>query len=301
MEIFDLKLFREIARHGSITLAAQALGLSQPTASRRLQRIEQELGAELLHRSSVPLEITASGTAVLDFAETTLRQFDNLLQQLGQTASVSGQLSVATSTTPAARLVTDCVTEFVASQPKVRVNIDQMSSRDVQTALIEGRASVGFMGIAPHHKGLTSMVVSDDEIVLIVPTHGEFRRLDEAVDPAQLFDLPFIGREPGSGTAEIVVQTLKAHGYSVSFRTVMRVSTGQALVSAVEAGAGAGFVSRQFLLGRNLRGVRIIRLHNLSVIRPLFMVYSDKDAEDHPTLKAFLRFARQRFQSDSSD
>ena len=294
MELLDLKLFREIARHGSVTLAAHSLALSQPTASRRLQRLERELHTELVQRSAVPLEVTSAGGFVLDFADVVLRQYEALQQRLGQVEMVAGTLLLATSTTTAARLVTDWVADFVSAQPRVRVTVSEMASHAVERAVAQGEASIGFMGIAPHLRGITAVVVAHDEIVLLVPTHGEFRSLPDVLEPGDLADLAFVDRESGSGTADTVAQTLRAHGFSADFRTVMRVSTGIALLHAVEAGIGAGFVSRQFASSRPLRGARIAPIANLPIGRQLFMVYREHEADQAPVLKAFLRFARMR-------
>lgn len=61
MDLLDIRLFREVIRLGSLTDAAVSLSLSQPTASRRIQRLERELNTRLIHRNPSPAQPTIEG------------------------------------------------------------------------------------------------------------------------------------------------------------------------------------------------------------------------------------------------
>lgn len=293
MELDDLILVREIARTGSLTAAARRLAISQPTASRRLQRVEEELGVQLFHRTGA-MEATLAGELVLDYAAATIHGYETLREHLRQSRSLIGTLAVAASTTPLAGLVTEWMADFVATHPGVRPLISEMPSRAVEQAVAEGQAQVGFMGVPPIRRGLAAMVVADDEIVLLVPRHGQWAQAPDPVDPATLERFPVVSREDGSGTMDTVRRVLAGRGWPTRFHSVLQVASATALVRAVEAGIGAGFVSRRFADPKSVKHARIASLKDLAITRQLYLVHRPDLVAAAPVLSAFLAFSRSR-------
>ena len=79
MEIYELEVFWTVAQEKSFSRAAQKLGRSQPAISLAVQRLEDELGEQLVDRSAKGLRVTDAGQAVLDYA----RRFRSLREELG--------------------------------------------------------------------------------------------------------------------------------------------------------------------------------------------------------------------------
>lgn len=80
MDIELLRIFVEVSRCGSVTSAARALGVSQPTLSRQIRRLEAELGVHLLDRSATGVVLTPAGRRVLTGARGTVRSFDAMTE-----------------------------------------------------------------------------------------------------------------------------------------------------------------------------------------------------------------------------
>lgn len=294
MDLLDIRLFREVIRLGSLTDAAVSLSLSQPTASRRIQRLERELNTRLIHRNPSPAQPTIEGLLFLEFADKVTREFSELVSRIDPGRHLLGILSVATSTTPAVRLVTEWIADFVAGHPRIQVKLGQMASSAVEQALLSGKASIGFTGIAAKASSITSLSIATDEIVLLLPNKVEFSHIGEQITADDLFSLPFVEREQGSGTWDTVRDTLRQAGHDRPFQTIIEVNSTQAVVTAVEAGLGAGFVSRQILSARPLRGARPVSVENLSFIRHLYLLFREEDFEANPVARAFVRFAHLR-------
>ncbi|MCY0880193.1 MAG: LysR family transcriptional regulator [Firmicutes bacterium] len=300
MTFEDLELFRAVAERLSFTDAAKAVAMSQPTASRRIRAMEEELGATLIVRDSTPLSLTPFGFLFLNFADEVLQKYRALVLTADQNHSIIGTLTIATSSSPAARLVTQWMAEFLTAHPGVHVRLTEMHSAAVEEAVLRGDAEIGFMGIAPQHPDLVGFPIGDDDIVLLVPKSGPFQQLRRPLNWAQLYDAPFIVRRPGSGTRKVVEAAVKERGWPWLTRVVLEVDTAAALIDAVESGLGAGFVSRELLFRRELRRSAPCPVHDLVLVRPLYLAYHVDRVHQRPLAYQFLRYAQWKVEHGGS-
>lgn len=295
MTFEDLELFWALAERQSITDAAEAMRMSQPTASRRLKAMEEELGAPLLDRGSHPLGLTPFGFLFLDFSDEVLQKYRALKLNAGANQSMIGTLTVATSSSPAARLVTRWMADFVKANPGIQLRLAEMNSQDVERHVLEHEMDLGFMGTSPADASVTSLPIADDHIVLIAPRQGAFLHLPRPTPWDLVRPLPFVMRTPGSGTDTEVRRALRAQQLLEPSHVVLEVDTGTALIDAVESGLGAGFVSHELLFRRDLLRSTILPVRHLMISRPFYLVFRGDRIHDQPVARAFLRYANMRF------
>ncbi len=300
MTFDDLELFWALAECRSITKAAKASAISQPTASRRLQAMEVELGNVLVDRGTQPLNLTPFGYLFLDFADDVLKKYRAIVLGANQTHSVIGRLTVATSSSPAARIVTHWMADFIAAQPGVRLELWEVNSRGVEQCLLKGDALVGFMGIESDHPNIVSLIIAEDDIVLLIPSQPPFQAIHRPIGWDKLVPLPFIGRRSGSGTQAVVDSALDALGWPKPRHIVLEVDTGSAVIDAVESGLGAGFVSRELLFRRKLRHSAPVAIKELSLTRPFFLAYRSDRLQTEPIVDQFMRYAMLRLKPPST-
>ncbi|PSR21161.1 MAG: LysR family transcriptional regulator [Sulfobacillus acidophilus] len=270
--------------------------MSQPSASRRLKAMEQELGAALVDRTVSPVSLTPFGFLFLDFADDILKRYRALKLSAGQNHSVIGRLTVATSTSPAARLVTRWMADFITAHPGVHLELREMSSQEVEQRIANNDASIGFMGVPAHSPDITSYPIGEDEIVLLIPHHPLFANLSHPVLWESLYALPFICRRPGSGTQSVINQALIERGWPLCRHIVLEVDTGTAIIDAVESGLGAGFVSRELLFRRELRRARPVAVKDFSITRPFYLAYRPHRLSTDAVAYQFLRYASLRLE-----
>lgn len=273
MTLEDLALFGAVAERRSITEAARTMAISQPTASRRLQALEEELGQRLINRDEHPVTLTAFGYIFLDFTDNVLQSYQTLHQTLSQDHSLIGTLAIATSSSPAARIVTRYIAEFLKVHPMVQIALEQMNSHAVEQAVLDQEAMLGFMGTPPNDPSLQAIPIDHDEIVLLVPHRPPFLGLPRPASWEALYLLPFVVRSDGSGTQQLVRAALLERAWPPIRHAVLEVDSGQALVDAVESGLGAGFVSRELLFRRSLRMSSPWPLQDFSLQRSLFLIF----------------------------
>jgi DNA-binding transcriptional LysR family regulator len=296
MTFEDLELFRALAERLSFTEAAKVVAMSQPTASRRIRAMEDELGARLIVRDSYPLSLTPFGYLFLNFADEVLQKYRALVLTADQNHSIIGTLTIATSSSPAARLVSQWMAEFLSAHPGVHVRLSEMHSAAVQEQVAQGEAEIGFMGVPPTHPDLMGFPIADDEIVLLVPKTSVFQALKRPLSWFELCQAPFVMRRLGSGTRQVVEAALNERNWPPLTHIVLEVDTAAAVIDAVETGLGAGFVSRELLFRRELRRCSPCPVQDLSLIRPLFLVYHVERLEKEPLAYQFLRYAQWKLE-----
>ena len=272
MDFDQLQSFVAVARAGSFTNAARERGLTQPGISRQIQRLEAELGVLLFLRNQGPPRLTGEGERVLVYAESALAAYTAMLATVQGPAELEGGLKIIASTTPGAYLVPGLVARFQSRYPRVRPEIAIADSAAVLAAILAGHWDLGFVGGNVADERLRSRAIAEDEIVLAVPASHPLAR-EEAVSLSQLADLPFLEREVGSGTVESLNRALaRRHLQLPPRRTVMVLSSCQAIIGAVRQGLGVGFVSTLALAeaGADVVGVR---LAEVPTRRRLSLVY----------------------------
>lgn len=268
MDIEDLRVFVETVRRGSLTLAAEALGLSQPTVSRRISRMETEMGAPLIERRRPAISPTRLGLELLSFAEGTLQRWETMRgAQRSATPPLRGALHIAASTTPGEFLLPALLANFAQVHSDVRAHLHIMNSDSVEECVRAHHCDVGFLGRPPRSPLLRGIPVAEDEVVLAVPAGHRFAQRSE-IGLEEMSGEALVLREAGSGTRQAVEAALAAHHVSLPpHRIASEMGNGRALVAAVAAGQGIGFVTAL------LSGGPRVRLQGLPIRRPLLLVY----------------------------
>jgi DNA-binding transcriptional LysR family regulator len=273
MDVADLEHFLILVERGNFTSAAKDLGLSQPALSRQIQRLERAVGAPLFLRSRAGVQLAPAGERFRSYAEEGVALYRRLLNDLrGGETPLRGELRLAASTTPAEFLVPRLLAEFTAAYPGVRAIVFTANSQRVVEEVAEGRRDLGLVGARFPRRGLHFDPIAEDEVVLAVPPHHPLARLSEVPIDA-LAKQPFIEREDGSGTTLSVRRALAKQGMALPpYRVVMTLSTTQAIVSAVRAGYGMGFVSSLALGDAGADGPVAVRLVGVPLRRAIYLV-----------------------------
>jgi DNA-binding transcriptional LysR family regulator len=293
MNLNQLRVFRAVLEQGSITQAARALRISQPAVSKQLAELEASLGAPLVDRLPRGIRLTAAGEVLSDFvrrifqeeraAELALAEFLGLRQ---------GALSVGASSTIGTYLIPQVFGDFHARHASVALELGIGNTRTIQSAVLEGQHDVGLTEGFATSDALDIEVLSHDEMVLITAPNHEITR-HRSIDPERLPDLPFILRERGSGTRDVIEAALYDHG--VKLRPVMTLGGTEAVKNAVSRGLGVAMVSRltvalELELGRlcevKVDGLRIRRALHLMTLR---------GKNPSPAAREFLRLLKVRF------
>ena len=296
MNLDYLVTFQELVKLGSFSDAAKKLSISQPAVSFQIQKLEHDLGVRLINRGQKSVTVTDAGKRLLKFSRKVTDENGRLLNDLGRLKEeVSGELAVAASTIPGEFLLPSTLSSFMSLHPMVKARVEIHDSLAVIASVQDNSYDIGFCGSTPPQShGLESFVIAGDEIVPIVyPEHPLAQK--KRVSFAELEGEPIILRESTSGTQKSLEALLSAAGINMrqlSPRLVL--SNTQAVVSAVEAGAGIAFVSNLAIRkSLELGLVKQLKLDNLELKRSFYCIYH-KEKLVSRLLEEFVGFVQMK-------
>jgi DNA-binding transcriptional LysR family regulator len=290
MNLKKLEAFIYVLEKRSFSEAAAALKSSQPSVSLKIKSLEEELGVELLDRGPSVIQPTAAGSLVYQAAREIMQrwgQLENDLHRLKDT--LTGTLTIGASTIPGTYLVPNWIKNFRMLYPKVDVAIEISDSKKILDKLLDHQVDVGITGLHQQSNKITSMPISSDSLVLIVPMEHSLSQSSELnFDLLTQHDL--VIREEGSGTRKEMEEYLAMHGYSLSdFNSSILIGSSEAVISAVEAGLGISFVSKLAAVPA-AKANRIKIIDTFKPYRRNFYFCTLSEAQNRPIIREFADF-----------
>jgi DNA-binding transcriptional LysR family regulator len=248
----QLRLFLALAETGSVSKAAAATHVTQPTASAQLKEMTEAVGLPLHEVISRRVHLTDAGRQLAQTARAMLAEWEGFEQQVDQMKGLSrGRLRVAAVST-AKYFIPRLIGSFCRLHPAIDVSLEVLNRDGVVARLRDNRDDIYIMSMPPE-LDLEDEVFMENPLVVIA-TRGA--RLPARPTLAQLKDQRFILREPGSGTR----MATDRHFAKRRFRPDVRLELGsnEAIREAVAGGLGLGVISRHALqVGKDIRVVDV--------------------------------------------
>lgn len=256
----ELLYVKCVAEEKSLSKAAQKLGLTQPTLSKCLQRIEAALGTKLFKRTSAGLLLTFAGERYYHVAAEILRIYSDLAIELSDINDLKkGAISVGCTMYLTTYLLPLVLPSFKKQCPNIEVNIIEENSTDLERALSSGSIDFAIMHMEPFreksvvHQNIVFHPLLDDPFLLVTrPEHplgafsvkdhsGEFPR----IDLTRFANEPFIMVKRGQRIRQVSELILQRAGINPPITlTTKSYETARRLASQ---GIGVTFVPLQYL------------------------------------------------------
>jgi DNA-binding transcriptional LysR family regulator len=290
MELHHLRVFCLILEHGSISRAARAAALSQPTLSQHLRTLESELSTPLFHRLGRRMVATQAGETFYPYAKQALNLVAEARQALEDHAGLlRGELRIAGSSIPGHYLLPGLLASFHERHPDVRLHLEVGDSQWVVERIQRHEVELGFVGARQQAAGLSFQPFAKDELVLVVPPGHP--RSGQTISLNELSSLPLVSREEGSGTRRSWERLLrKGGGRPEDLPVVAQLGSTEAIVRGVKAGMGAAVVSLHAVaeeLGR--KDLSRVFLASPPLERVFYAVHRESRVLS-PAANRFLRF-----------
>src|SRR5205807_2822872 len=152
-ELWDttrMRLLVEIERHGSVSAAAAAIGIGQPSASQHLRLLEAAAGQRLVERTGRGSRLTEAGQVLAARAAQALSSLGAAEEELAALAGLqTGTIHLGASTAPGVYLLPDTLGCFRRAYPGVSVEVEVAASQEILKRLLAGRVQLALVG-APH-------------------------------------------------------------------------------------------------------------------------------------------------------
>jgi len=267
----QLRAFGAVAGSGGISSAAALLAVTPPAVSQQLRLLEDALGGvPLLERAPAGARPTEAGREVLvalariEAALADCSQAIQALQRMDIGSVAVGVISTAKYFAPFA------LAAFQRRHPGIELRVKVANRRDMVAALESFELDLAIMGYPPETFPLERVVIGDHPHVIIAgPDHPLVGR--SAVPLAELARQPFLLREPGSGTRDLMDRLFGSGGSPVGPR--IEIGSNETIKQAVMAGMGIALLSAHTIAAEVADGrLVILDAEGLPVVRQWFAV-----------------------------
>src|SRR2546430_2772362 len=282
-----LRLLVEVERRGSISAAAEACRMSQPSATKHLKTLEAALGEKLVERNGRASRPTEAGQVVVGHAARVLDTLQGLEEELDALRGAeTGTLALAASTTSGTYVLPSILQCFADRHPGVHVDISIGSSAWVAERVAKREFSLGIAGEIEFPAGVKAEPFLDDELVgIAAPDRIKLRRGKAA--PAELERWTLLVREAGSSTRAVAERYLAKVGCHPTNR--WELDSNEAIKRSVRAGLGIGFVSKLAVDDEIERGELVgFRIDGAEPMRRSIHLLLPDDRDSTPSERAFI-------------
>ncbi|MFF2482499.1 LysR family transcriptional regulator [Paenibacillus sp. NPDC058071] len=193
MDIRHLRYFTAVAKHGSFTKAADALHVSQPTLSKMVRLLEEELGCTLFDRSAKAIRLTDAGRTIVQASQQILKSVDHMADELGDLMKLrQGSIRLGVPPMIGAHYVASIIESFRLHYPQIRLELIENGSRVVEAQIEEGELDVGFI-LTPEQPDRTfaGYEVAEDRMMAVIAADHRLAN-HETIELGELAEEPMI-------------------------------------------------------------------------------------------------------------
>ncbi|GHH99307.1 selenium metabolism-associated LysR family transcriptional regulator [Neobacillus kokaensis] len=279
MNLEHLKVFFTAATKKNFSETAKVLHLSQPSVSLHIKHLEEYLNTTLFDRSTKKMELTHAGTILFSYAEQLIQlvnQVEKDISLLSET--IHGDLRLGASLTIGEYLLPYYLGDFIKQYPEVNLSLKVDNSFQIIEKLMDGKIDLGFIEASIPRKEIDSLPFLEDELVIISSTRVGVPHPcleEEEIEPEMLFTLPFIAREHGSGTRQVLETNLLKHQLEFEhLNIIMELENTESIKSAVESGLGVGIISKTTIQKElNLGLLKQTRIKGIPLKRFFYLIH----------------------------
>ncbi|GHF03502.1 MULTISPECIES: LysR family transcriptional regulator [Streptomyces] len=281
-----LRTLNAVARHGSVSAAADGLHVTTSAVSQQLAKLERETGQQLLAKQGRGVRLTDAGKLLAEHASRILSQVELAQADLeAQRGRAVGELVLGAFPTAARGLAPAVLASLRASQPQLRVRLEEMDPEHSLPRVVRGDMDLAVVLEWRNHplpiaEGLARASVLDDPVDVAVSA-GHPLAAREAVDLEDLAEEEWISWPHGQFCHEWLMSTLRSKG--IEPRTSHMADEHHTQLALVAAGLGVVVAPR---LGRGPvpEGVRILPVRH-TMHRHVYAVWR-ADADRRPSIRA---------------
>lgn len=267
----QLRLFQALFETGSVSAAARAMHITQPTASMQLKEMTQTIGLPLYEVIGKKVHLTEIGQELAITARSMILEWESFGQRVDEIKGLSrGKLRVAIVST-AKYFMPRLIGSFCQKYPAIDVALEILNRDGVVQRLQKNMDDLYIMSMPPTDIDLHDDLLMPNPIVVIAPMTDELAK-KKKVSLSDLKNHRFILRESGSGTRMAADQYFGKKKFKPNIR--LEVGSNEAIKESVAAGLGLGVISKYALHGMDKEnGVRVVHVDGFPLPSAWHMVH----------------------------
>ena len=239
-----LQVFHAVARLLSFTKAAEVLYMTQPAVTFQIRQLEEQFDTRLFDRAHNRVSLTEAGHVAFEYSEVLFEKYSEMENAIREiTGNISGSLTLGASTTISEYMLPSLLGDFNKKNPEVLLKLRVSNTEGIVSMVENNVIDLGVVEGPVTNKNLLVEVCGKDDLVVVVPADHVLAD-KKSLTVKEMLDYPFICREEGSGTREVIVEHLKSEGLGKhALKACLELGSPEAVKGAVEAGMGVSILS----------------------------------------------------------
>ncbi|WP_141430644.1 LysR family transcriptional regulator [Bacillus sp. 03113] len=293
MNLHALRIFTTVAYNQSVTEAAKVLSISQPAVTIQIRNLEKETGLKLIETEGRGIKLTAAGEFLFKQAENLFdmeKEIENKLVQFKN--GELEKLRISSTYLPANFLLPTWLAKFKKQFPLVKVDLYSGNSNQVIEKLLHYQTDIAFVvkeewrepDLNLHH-------LMDIDFWFIVPRGHKYDGKEVLL--SELLQEPFLIREEGSSTREILFSLCQIHGVTTPHIGLQFHGLNES-IHAVIAGYGT-MLAPSLAVEQHLERKEIgrVKVTGINITRPVYLCIRKRDKELSTNIKHFLQSIKE--------
>lgn len=284
-----IQVFLAVARHQSISLAAQEMSMSQSATSAALQEFESRYDIQLFDRSAKRVRLNQFGAAIRAKAEHLLSEAENFELELLREEEHQ-QLSIGASLTIGNYLAFTYLAKFVQKHPKSKVDIIVGNTPEIVSKVLNFEVDFGLVEAELHHADLETKPWREDKMLAFCsPSHAFANKT--CLNDRDILELNWILREPGSAHRQTFDRAMTGLLPDLNIRA--ELTHNEAVKNAVKSGLGVGCLS-DIAVSDEIRAGQLVPLDLKQ--RPMhrhFYFIRHKETKQSPILEEWIKICEE--------
>jgi|TARA_Y100000294_G_scaffold12813_1_gene11608 DNA-binding transcriptional LysR family regulator len=280
----QLYSFEAVIRLGGFTSASKELHITQPAVYMQVQQLQDNIGAKIFNVKGKRITPTFIGNKIYQTAVKAINVVENSKLEIEQSLNPdAGHLQIAVATT-ANSFVSNLLSKFKKEFPRMTFYMDVTNRDALLDNLRNKNADLVIMGEPPKNIALTSSAFMENPLIAIAHPNNELLS-KKKISIKDLSKETLLTREIGSGT-RITIERFTG----LNFNSDIQINSNEAIVEAVQAGLGIGFVSKHSVkLQLENKVIQQLDVAPFPIIRQWHIVHH-AEAELSPIAKGFKQF-----------
>ncbi len=292
MHIETLKVFCDLAKTGSFSLAASQNFVTQSAVSQQIRSLEERYGRELVERSKGNVRLTEAGQVFYEVGQEILQKYREIGDSLHSLSrSVAGTVRVATVYSVGLYELSSPLKRYLQAFPEVNIHLEYTRANKIYDEVSRGDIDLGIVAYPSKRPRILVTPFREDRLVLICDPQHPFATLSE-LSITQLNTEKFVGFERDIATRRALDRIFRQNGVKV--RYVMEMDNIETIKRGVEIGAGVSIVPEP-AIGQEVKNETLVavQIRDEALTRPLGII-SKRGRQSTPAVQEFLGFLQEK-------
>ena len=299
MELYQLKLFVDLAETGNFTKVASENYVTQAAVTLQIRKLESELGVPLFHRTTRSVTLVEAGQRLLPYARAILQQAEEAKLAVRDTREeISGLVRVAAVHSIGLYELPPYIKKFLQTFPGVNLDIQYRTSEEIYRALHDGGIDVGLVAYPTEMPRIEVLPFMTDNLALFCPKDHAFAS-KKSISLANLQGQHFVQFGEESPTRKATDALLAEQGVTVNVR--MECDNIEILKQMIEVGFGVGLLPEKALTSADeTAGLVTVPIKDAKIERPISLLLL-KNAPRFKAMRAFVTTLLGKTKRDGDD